>query len=451
MIGVSTIGNATLVAYDGAPILVTDPWMGDEDPAYFGSWMLTHEIPDAVRADILAAKYVWFSHGHPDHLNPISVERFRGRRILLPDHVNARIARAMLDDGFDARILPDRTWVQLSEHVRVHCITTVIQDAILVIDVNGIAFVNLNDAGTLHCTGYLRRLLSSYRKSYLMALAGYGDADMINFYDESGTFIVPPAKNNVRVGEQLTLVARSIGATGVIPFSSHHQYQRTDSLWAQEYVTPLHAYRVGLAASLEFVEPFSIVDCSAHEVHALDPEPLVVVPKPPEEFGDSWSDELDKNDLAKLQAYFSRKERVAKYLSFLNFRVGGKDNFVRLGGPKERGITFAVPRGSLMQAVEHEIFDDVLIGNFMKTTLHGMRTLYDGDFSINVANYADNGRAETEEAVRAYLATYRKRAGREFVYETFLSKAKDIAYRLLSANRGSTTFRLAKRLFYAMK
>ena len=37
MIGLSTIGNATLIAYDDNPILATDPWFGDEDPAYFGS------------------------------------------------------------------------------------------------------------------------------------------------------------------------------------------------------------------------------------------------------------------------------------------------------------------------------------------------------------------------------------------------------------------------------
>jgi hypothetical protein len=36
MLGVSTIGNAILIAYDDNPILATDPWFGDENPAYFG-------------------------------------------------------------------------------------------------------------------------------------------------------------------------------------------------------------------------------------------------------------------------------------------------------------------------------------------------------------------------------------------------------------------------------
>ena len=33
MLGVKTIGNATLVVYDNRSILVTDPWMVEEDDA----------------------------------------------------------------------------------------------------------------------------------------------------------------------------------------------------------------------------------------------------------------------------------------------------------------------------------------------------------------------------------------------------------------------------------
>ena len=56
MLGIKTIGNATLVAYDKVPILSTDPWFGDEHPAYFGSWILTHKIPQDIKKDILKKK-----------------------------------------------------------------------------------------------------------------------------------------------------------------------------------------------------------------------------------------------------------------------------------------------------------------------------------------------------------------------------------------------------------
>jgi L-ascorbate metabolism protein UlaG (beta-lactamase superfamily) len=91
MLGVKTIGNATLIAFEDCPILATDAWFGDEDDACFGSWSLTHRIPPAEKCEIENAKYVWFSHGHPDHLNPSSINRLRHSSILLPDHVGNRI------------------------------------------------------------------------------------------------------------------------------------------------------------------------------------------------------------------------------------------------------------------------------------------------------------------------------------------------------------------------
>ena len=42
MIGAQTIGNATVIAYDKEPILSTDPWLGLDHYAYFGSWYLPY-------------------------------------------------------------------------------------------------------------------------------------------------------------------------------------------------------------------------------------------------------------------------------------------------------------------------------------------------------------------------------------------------------------------------
>src|SRR5229473_1177488 len=116
-----TIGNATLIGYDGVPMLVTDPWI--EGSPYFGSWTLSHEIPEEQRAAIRACPYVWFSHGHPDHLNAESLPLFRDRVILLPDHVGRRIQNELERGGFTIEVLPDRTWRHLSPRLRVLCIS----------------------------------------------------------------------------------------------------------------------------------------------------------------------------------------------------------------------------------------------------------------------------------------------------------------------------------------
>ena len=43
MIGFETIGNATLTAFDGVPILTTDPWI--KGNPQFGSWSHVYDIP----------------------------------------------------------------------------------------------------------------------------------------------------------------------------------------------------------------------------------------------------------------------------------------------------------------------------------------------------------------------------------------------------------------------
>lgn len=445
---VTLTGNATLIAYDGRPVLATDPWFGDEEPAYFGSWVLSHKIPQHLKEDISGCEFIWFSHGHPDHLNPGSIGRFRSRKILLPDHVNGRIFKDISPNGYDVTILPDRKWVRLSDNVRVHCITTQIQDAILLVEVAGKLFINLNDAGTRDCSRYIRGIAKDYEHSYTLALSGYGDADMINLFAEDGSFVIPRAGRKPSVGRQLTNLAKATGSRSVIPFSSFHQYQREDSMWAQAYTTPMEAFFEGLSPEVQYFPPFSSVDCETLKVESARPEELHVAPKSPAEFGDNWSDVLERSDMRTIEAYFARKDRVQNYLGFINFNVGGRDNIVKLRGREDRGITFRVPRTSLMTSIDYRIFDDLLIGNFMKTTLHGIKSLNEGtveNFTYNVAKYADNGLAETDEEIRKYLAEYRRRAGIDYLVTALEDKSRGFLSRF--AKQDTAIYRLMKAIY----
>ena len=66
-----------------------------------------------------------------------------------------------------------------------------------------------------------------------------------------------------------------------------------------------------------------------------------------------------------------------------------------------------------MTAVEWRIFDDVLISNFAKCTLHGpwhargTAAMYP-DFNPFLTKFGDNGGAYTDEELRAYFAHYAK-------------------------------------------
>ena len=411
-IGIKTIGNATLTAYDDKPILSTDPWLNN-DPAYFGSWVLSYKIPDEEFTSIINSKYIWFSHGHPDHLNHSSLRYFKNNKILLSDHYGSRIKEDLITEGFDVSILPDRKWTQLSKNIRVFSIADYAQNSILLIDVSNKLFVNLNDAPPRYWLHTVKRIIRKYKESYLLKLFGWGDADMINYFDENGNHL--PTLMNKRcdygIGPKIYKEANFFGVTHVIPFSSHHQYKRTDSYWASKFIAPLDRYQDGFPQNKEitFIDAFVEINCENSEVRKINPKKNIVDLVDPSYFGDNWSDNLEKDDLIKIKKYFQTKEKLADFLGFINIRVGKIDNYIDINNSHKTGITFEVPRHSLMQAIEFKIFDDLLIGNFMKTTMHNLQDLYHPNFNFIVTKYADNGRAESLIELTQYFNHYKSR------------------------------------------
>ncbi len=451
-LGFETIGNATVLVHDREPVLATDPWI--QGSAYFGSWGLSHPVPEAQAEAVRAAGAVWFSHGHPDHLNPASLPLFRDTRILLPDHVGGRIAGDLTRDGYRVEVLPDSTWVPISERVRILCIADEGQDAVLLVDVGGELIVNLNDAADRGWGPLVKRTIRAFPRSFLLRLSGYGDADMINFVDDDGARLPSVAQlrreGGFEVGADVARMTETFGATHFVPFSSFHRYQRSDSVWANEWTTPVSAYEQGFRSERVTLLPaFVRYDCATGSWEAIDPAPAPDVAFAPEEFGDDWSETLASDDVRALRDYFTAVQRLARNLDRIVFRVGGEEHAVELGGrDTERSVTFAVPRASLMRAVEWEIFDDLLIGNYMTTTLHGpwpSSRLYPG-FTPWVTKYADNGRARTDAELRAYFAEYRRRLGlTAWMRGTLEQRAKDAVRTRVSAD--SPVYQRAREVY----
>ncbi len=414
-LGFETIGNAVLICHDKGPVLVTDPWI--EGAAYFGSWTFSHEIPEQQQENIRACRYVWISHGHPDHLSAESLELLRDKKILLPDHFGSRICDDLRQQGYDVTVLKDRAWTQLSDRIQILCIADFNQDAILLVDVGGKLLVNLNDASDCGWGNFVHKTIAKYKESFLLQLVSYGDADMINCFREDGSFIEPQAalaKRDLALGREVQNLTEMFGATHFIPFSSMHRYQRADSIWANDYATNLDDYKNGFDPDRTSLLPaFVSYDCARDQMSLIDPKEREVEPLPSEHFGDDWSETLEKDEAHKLETYFRSFEHIRGNYDFINFVVGGKEHRIEFKKKGlNRGITFEAPRGSLMKSVDWEIFDDMLIGNFMKTTIHGeipARPLYP-DFSPYVAKYGDNGRAHSEEELSRYFKAYRQRA-----------------------------------------
>ncbi len=411
-LGFETIGNATIIVHDEAPILVTDPWITPD--AYFGSWICNYQIPQVQMESILNAKYVWFSHGHPDHLNPDSLPKFKDRKILLADHVGGRIASGLRAEGYDVTVLKDRKWYSLSENVRVLCWSDQYQDSILLIEVKNNLLINCNDAVDFGRNHYIKNLGKKYQNSFLFSISSLGIADMLNYYDENGQFIVPKEYlNRPPAGIENAKKAERFGARYFVPSSSFHAFQRNDSAWANDYSRRMQDLYEGYQSEISQILPaFIRYDFNSESWIEIRPESMPIKIRNCKEFGDDWNEPLHKGDFEQIEKYFKRIEHLGNYLDFINVRVGGVDNRVTWKTRQfQRGITFEVPRNSLMLSIQLGIFEDLLIGNFMKVTLNGKWTTQDlnSDFSIYVGKYADNGLAYSQEQVQRYLSIYQRR------------------------------------------
>ena len=449
MIGVQTIGNATLVAYDKKPILSTDPWMGGDSYAFFGTWHLPYDIPKNIKEDIIKSEYIWFSHGHPDHLNHDSLSLFKNNKILISDHFGQRIYQDLKEEGFNITILEDRKWINLSSNISIMSIATKIQDSILLLRVNNDVFINLNDAGP-YSSRFIKKNISKFRRKFLLSISAAA-GDMANFYDEDDKFIQPAVFESWSAGKYLSMVADVLGAEFIIPFSIFHEYQRTDSIWANKFIYPIEDYPKDIKSSHTYIKPFSYINCEKDDdFNTLGIKKNKLEVKQPEFFGDNWKDELTYSDKKVIEDYFGKFLSFNDKVEFISFTVGGKEFNLKFNGPKNVGISFEVPKHSLITACKYRVFDDLLIGNFMKTKLHNLRHLYEpkAHFAYEIAKYGDNGMAYSKQDLIKYNKFYAKKMGTEYFFDLFSNSCRDYFVYFFKNYQSSKYYNQLKKCYY---
>lgn len=446
MLGFDTIGSATIIAYDGEPVLTTDAWL--DHPAYFGSWGHDYEIPAEQLSAIKSARYHWFSHGHPDHLNMESVPELTGGQILLADHHGARIKRDLEAAGHSVRVMRDWEWVQLSPNIRACSVANRNQDSVLLIDINGRLIINTNDSPQYGEAWRIRRLARSFKEVYLLSLHGWGGADMLNLFAPDGAPLTDIAKKRRAIAPRAQREGVRFGANRLIPFSSFHRYRRTDSAWANDLVPELADYQSdALPNGPQMLPAFVRVDCETDAVAELTPARLDRALLSPESCGDNWSDPLGPEDEQKIRQYFQARESLRDHFGFVEVTAGGRSVTVDLNPAlRSKGISFEAPRASFMTCIDYEIFDDLLIGNYMRTTLHGVDGLYP-HFTPYVAKYADNGGAKSKRELGAYFGHYFLRDPLASILNSLVTNSEQLVRNLVPEN--SAMFRAAKRLYYS--
>jgi len=181
----------------------------------------------------------------------------------------------------------------------------------------------------------ITRLTRKYKRSFLLRLTGFNDADMINFFDEAGSRITPSALQRKRSGVPLgpTVAGlRNPMRNALHPFSSMHRYRREDSAWANECTTPVEAHAIGFDSKRCSILPaFIRYDLLADRMVPINPqlEPAVVLP--PRDFGDAWSDDLEGEELEIAARYFRRIDHLRRLLDYINLRN-------RRAGPCHRAL-----------------------------------------------------------------------------------------------------------------
>lgn len=415
-IGLETIGNATLIIYEKEkPLLASDPWFED-DPAYFGSWRLSHQFPQKQREAVENAKFIFISHGHPDHLNLLSLKSCKKSTILLAQHYGSRIEKDLRKTGFNVITLPSRKWINIGGKTRILLFNNELQDSALLVELTDnigekILILNLNDSAGIGFEKEAASISRKYKNTIYLRLHCWGDADMINIFDRNGIRIEPVAAKKFPVGRDIKAGMDKYNANIAIPFSNLHQYQRRDSFWANQYVTPIEALHEGFSSTNGkiLLPPFQKINFKngSFTYENLNPRRIEILqPIHESYFGDDWSDLLNKRQIKECLDYFYSISMLFVNYKSIILNVGGSHHEMLKEARGKAKIIFSVPKTSLLRAIRQEIFDDLLIGNFMKTQIINAKSLYNPDFTKTVAKYSDNGGVNQPNQLKKYFNYY---------------------------------------------
>lgn len=427
-----TIGNATLiVSENNIPLIASDIWLDDDFP-YFGSWSLSHKVPAKQKELIEKTKYIFISHFHPDHLNIFSLRKCKKATILIAQHYGSRVEKDLRNMGFNVIALPSRKWISIGKRTRIILFNNEVQDSAMLIEITDnigqkSLILNLNDSGGIGFEKEVASIASNYKNVFYLQLHCWGDADMINIFNEYGHRIEPLASKKFPVGKDIKNGMRKFNANIAIPFSCHHQYQRRDSFWANQYVTPLSRFSDGFISTennllLPAFQEVYLRDGTFSATN-INPEKIdIIEPVHESEFGDDWSEILNPREITDCIEYFQSIKSLFNHFRSISLNVGGISHEMLNSKKGKAEIQFEVPKNSLIKAIRREIFDDLIIGNYMKTKLKNARSLYDPDFNYTVTKYSDNGRVKTIDQLQDYFAYYNhNRSTEDSLLKSFLS------------------------------
>jgi CMP-N-acetylneuraminate monooxygenase len=219
--------------HDGFSLL-TDPWL--DGPAFLGAW--TQYPPPLVDVASLRPNAIWISHEHSDHFHEPTLARFdRSTPIYFPDFPNRRILQRLEQIGFQRAVpMPFGETIEIGNQIRLTCYEpgSLWNDAVVLIEIDGVRFLNLNDAGLnrriARDVGSVDIIASSFSpgaSGYPLTWTHLDDQQKADIIDRSRQGILRMLKEAVEM----------YGGQIILPFAGHF------SLWHpshENYVRAMH-------------------------------------------------------------------------------------------------------------------------------------------------------------------------------------------------------------------
>ena len=207
--------------------LLTDPWL--EGPAFLGSWV--QYPPPVVSAGALQPDAIWISHEHSDHFHPETLRGFDpSTPVYVPDFPNRRLPAALEQIGFrEVHVIEFGEPVRLGKDIVLTCFepSSLWNDAIALIEVGGLKFLNLNDAGVNHRIADLIGPVDVVASSFSPGASGY-PLTWEHLDRHEKTRILEQSREGSL--EMLKACAEVYGASRILPFASFFSLWHPDHL-----------------------------------------------------------------------------------------------------------------------------------------------------------------------------------------------------------------------------
>ena len=331
--------------------LLTDPWL--DGLAFLGSW--APYPPPAASAEDLRPDAILITHEHSDHFHEPTLRKFaKGTTVYIPDFPNQRLRTRLAALGFtDVRVLRfgEDTSIAPRWSVTAFEPSSLWNDAMVLIDIDGFRVLDVNDAGIN------RRIARHVGAIDLLAVQFSAGA---SGYPWTWSHLTDEQKIEISAQMcegKLALIreaAALYGASAVLPFASHF------TLWHPDHVKHAAMMKRNTQADVR-----QTMEGTSTQVIDLLP-------------GDVWDvgraairrehDSIGPPDIARYEKYFAEQHPVNEdlteaglvaYLDRLNRvpEIATCENLtVRMIGIGSSGnnvdVSFAITNGHLAQLTE---------------------------------------------------------------------------------------------------